>query len=261
MDKQSQLYEASPAIAESCVPALCKATRRNDLVCVSHASRSENKNLGFSLVELAAALMVIGLLLSGVLKAQGFMDCNKTHLLADDFRNVTLYLNEYLGKFSALPGDDPTIGTVHSHLDTATPCSISMVGKCIRGNGVIDGKWNDITPASESFLFWQQVRLAGFSSGDPDIASANYRPKNIVGGNLGITNQTSTPIAGLKGGYIVCSDGIAGKYVKQLDLAMDDGNTTSGFMRTTISGVSINGTAVATDAIVENDLYLVCMGV
>lgn len=260
MDKQSQLYEESPTIVESCVPALCKATRRNSLACSPHALRSKNRNFGFSLVELAAALMVIGLLLSGVLKAQGFMDCNKTHLLADDFRNVTLYLNEYLGKYSALPGDDPTIGTVHSHLDAATPCSISMVGKCVRGNGVIDGKWDDTTPASESFLFWQQVRLAGFSSGDTDITSVNYRAKNIVGGNLGITNQAATPIAGIKGSYIVCSDGIAGKYVKQLDIAMDDGNTASGFMRTTISGAATDGAAIATDAIVENDLYLVCMG-
>jgi hypothetical protein len=169
-------------------------------------------------------------------------------------------VNEYQGAFHALPGDDPSIGSANSHVANAVSCSAPIVGICMTGNGIIDGRWNDTSAASESFLVWQHLRLAGYVSGSTDITSANYPAKNIVGGILGITNQSASPIAGLKGDYIICSDGIAGKYVKQIDIALDDGNTASGAMRASIRGTAIDGTAIATQSIVDSELYLVCIG-
>lgn len=216
---------------------------------------------GFTLIEVATVLMIIGLMLGGIFKAQGVTETSTVHQLEGDFRNVALYLNEYQGAFHALPGDDASIGSTNTRLANAVSCAAPAAGKCMTGNGVIDGRWNDTTSASESFLVWQHLRLAGYVSGDIDITSANYLARNVVGGMLGVTNPTVSPIIGLKGNYIICSDGIAGKFVKQIDIAMDDGNTASGSMMASIHGTAVSGIAIATDTIVDHELYLVCIGV
>jgi hypothetical protein len=83
-----------------------------------------------------------------------------------------------------------------------------------------------------------------------------------VGGTIGVTNSlaANSPITGIKGTYVVCSDGISGKFAKQLDTTMDDGNTATGSLMVTASGTASGGTAVATTAIVDDQTYLVCMG-
>jgi len=205
---------------------------------------------GFTLIEVATVLMIMSLMLGGVLKADGVTETSTAHCLENDFRNIELYMNEYQGAFHALPGDDPAVGSASSHFANAVSCPVPIVGKCMSGNGIIDGRWNDSTAASESFLVWQHLRLAGYVSGDTDIASANYPEKNSIGG-----------IVGLKGNYIICSDGISGKFVQQIDIALDDGNTASGSMMASIHGTAIDRTAIATNSIADNELYLVCMGV
>ena len=216
---------------------------------------------GFTLIEVATTLVAIALLFNGILKAQAITETSRAYQLENDFRSIPLYISEYQGRFNSLPGDDVTIGTVNTHLKNALPCPVKTMGKCMPGNGIIDGLWNDTTPASESYLFWQQIRLAGFVSGDTDTASSGYPAKNVVGGSLGVTSQASNPIIGLKGAIIVCSDGIAGRLAKQIDIALDDGGTDTGAMMVTARGTSVGGTALANDAIADDQLYLVCMGI
>lgn len=221
----------------------------------------KNRHLGFSLIETAAILIIIGLLLIGILKGQALIDSRKAQLLGDDFRNISLYLHEYQGKFRALPGDDPTIGTANSHLAGAVSCAPATAGKCMTGNGVIDGYWNDTTTASESFVFWQHVRMANLMAGDTDIASTDYLAKNAVGERLGITSQNASPIVGLKGAQIVCSDRIVGKLAQQIDTSLDDGNTATGSVMVTMAGTATGGGLIGRNSIVDSDFYLVCMGI
>lgn len=213
---------------------------------------------GFTLVEITTILVTLALLFNGVLKAQAITETSRVYQLENDFRNIPLYISEYQGRFNSLPGDDATVNT---HLKNAVACQVKTAGKCMPGNGNIDGLWNDATPASESFLFWQHIRLSGFVAGSTDIESPGYPAKNAVGGSLGITSQASNPIVGLKGEMIICSDGIAGKLAKQIDIALDDGGTSSGAMMITTRGTSLGGTALANNAIADDQLYLVCMGI
>ena len=78
---------------------------------------------------------------------------------------------------------------------------------------------------------------------------------------MGVTSAASTAITGLAGSYIICSDAIAGKFAKQLDIILDDGNTATGAMMVTVAGTATGGTAIATANIVDDTPYLVCMGV
>ncbi len=212
---------------------------------------------GFTLIEIAIVLVIIGLLLGGVLKGQELINSAKVKNLANDFKNIPVYIYGYQDKFKALPGDDALATT---HLTGATACTPAAAGKCAPGSGIIDGNWNDTAITSESYLFWQHVRLAGFAAGSTDITppAADYIPKNAVGGSIGITNSlTNIPITNIKGTYVVCSDGIAGKFAKQLDITLDDGNPATGSLMVTTTATA---PAAAAAPLVDDATYLVCMG-
>lgn len=222
----------------------------------------KSKQSGFTLIEIAIVLVIIGLLLGGVLKGQELINSAKVKNLATDFKNIPVYVYGYQDKFKALPGDD---ANVVMHVTGGAACAGApavAAGQCNVGNGIIDGNWQDATAASETYMFWQHVRLAGFAAGSTDPAIATtYRPTNAMGGFIGITNNTQSPIATLRGAFIVCSDAIAGKFAKQLDITLDDGNTATGSLQVIAAGsTAMGGMAIANIAINDDATYLVCMG-
>ncbi len=209
---------------------------------------------GFTLIEIAIVLVIIGLLLGGVLKGQELINSARVKNLATDLRNVPVYIYGYQDKYKSLPGDDSLAST---HITSAVIATTSGPA----GNGIIGGNWNSTTVTDESFLFWQHVRLAGLAPGPTDTSATDYPPLNTVGGRIGITNAANTAIAGLRGSYIICSDAIAGKFAKQLDTTLDDGNTATGSLQVTTVGTATAGAAIATTSIVDDTTYLVCTGV
>ena len=225
---------------------------------------------GFTLIEIAIVLVIIGLLLGGVLKGQELINSAKVKNLATDFRNIPVFIYGYQDKFKALPGDD---ALVTSHLTGASDCTPAAAGLCATGNGILDGSWNATAITDESYVFWQHVRLAGLTAGSTTTGAADYLPVNAVGGSIGIQSGTNdvnktpvkdlsgTPVA-IRGTYIICSPNILGKFAKQLDIQLDDGNTATGSMMSTPTiGYAIGQSATATNAIDEAAIYTVCLGV
>lgn len=220
---------------------------------------------GFTLIEIAIVLVIIGLLLGGVLKGQELINSAKVKNLANDFKNVPIYIYGYQDKYKALPGDD---GAAASHVAGATKATTPAN---TQSNGVIGGNWNSATTTDESFLFWQHVRLAGLAPGPTTVTDSGYIPTNAVGGAVGIMGGTSTVAnaavvdangTAIRGSYVICSSAILGKFVKQLDTTMDDGNTATGSMLATpVTGYALGADATATTAIDDAASYIVCMGV
>ena len=222
----------------------------------------KSQQSGFTLVEIAIVLVIIGLLLGGVLKGQELINSAKVKNLANDFRTVQTFLYGYQDKFRAIPGDDPKADT---HLASTGGLLITNGN----GDGVINGQFN--ANAGESFEFWQQVRLAGLAPGSTDKAVPEFTPRNADGGIMGIQSGgavTVQPIATLRGTYIYCSSGILGKFAKQLDTTLDDGNTATGSVqvRANISdnapfAVQATGTpTTGVGGIDDATPYTVCMG-
>ncbi|MDP1651755.1 MAG: prepilin-type N-terminal cleavage/methylation domain-containing protein [Rhodocyclaceae bacterium] len=228
-----------------------------------------NKQSGFTLVEIAIVLVIIGLLLGGVLKGQELINSAKVKNFAQDFRNIPLFIYGFQDKYKALPGDDAAVA---AHLGAAAqPGAVGTVG-----NGVINGDWfstDTSAAAPESVIFWQHVRLANLASGPTLLTDPSYFPTNADGGRIGIESGSSTAanqyVSGLTGTYIVCSRGILGKFALQLDTTMDDGNPFTGSMRA-VSGApatrpntahcAVAGTpAACTTAIDPAATYTVCM--
>jgi hypothetical protein len=108
--------------------------------------------------------------------------------------------------------------------------------------------------------------LANLATGPVSTADANYRPRNADGGFIGIESGISgagaaTPfIANMRGAYFVCMDGVLGRYVKQMDTSVDDGNTAGGSVQAVATGAVRGAAALATTAIVDGAPHIVCMG-
>ena len=219
------------------------------------------KQSGFTLVEIAIVLVIIGLLLGGVLKGQELINSAKVKNFANDFRNIPLFIYGYQDKFKAIPGDDKNADI---NVGPGTPKG--------NGDGVINGQWNANT-VTESVMFWQHVRGANLAAGATSLSGVAsgaavpdlFMPTNAEGGTIGIQGLSAAntiPIQGLRGTYAICSKNILGKFVKQLDLTVDNGDTATGAMLAgTVAAVDAgNAAPTPTASIDEATTYTVCLG-
>ncbi len=217
------------------------------------------KNRGFTLIEIAIVLVVIGLLLGAVLIGQELVSNTKVKRYASDFHNIPIMLYSYQDRFKESPGDD---AQVMSHLAGAV---LATTPAGAVGNGTIDGVWNSATNSDETCLFWQHVRLAGLAPGSAPVdcaPNADYWPKNANGGQIGIQSNSGfvTMTGGMRGSYIICSSNILGQYVLRLDAMIDDGNPETGSMLA-IQQSAVGGAPSTTATVQANpaDSFIVCM--
>ena len=111
---------------------------------------------GFTLVEIAIVLVIIGLLLGGVLKGQELVNNAKVKNLANDFRGISSFVYAYQDRFRALPGDDAAANT---HLNGGTTAAPAVAANL--GNARINGNWNSATATDK-------VTFSGSTSVSPD---------------------------------------------------------------------------------------------
>ena len=138
----------------------------------------KSRQQGFTLVEIAIVLVIIGLLLGGILKGQEMITQAKIKNVIADFSGVSAAYHGYQDRYRAIPGDDPNAATRW----TNAPAAISG-----RGNGVVTGTYNTACPAvsvaltPESCMWWDHLRRAGFVSGN-----GAQQPFNAVTGQIGV---------------------------------------------------------------------------
>jgi len=213
---------------------------------------------GFTLVELAIVLVIIGLLLGGILKGQEMITQAKIKNVVNDLNGISAALNSYQDRYRALPGDDKNA--------TARWTATAILQG--NGDGVIGGKYNTTTATDESALFWQHLRLAGFISG-----TGTDNPSNAVNGKMGVqtgngaspvlpvlAKAAPNPVPGFTG-LIMCTANLPDKIAIAIDAQTDDGSGTTGAMRgKDQAGVSNPDVSDTAGAYVEDGTksYLVC---
>ncbi|MFM7294408.1 MAG: prepilin-type N-terminal cleavage/methylation domain-containing protein [Burkholderiales bacterium] len=217
----------------------------------------KHQQSGFTLVEIAIVLVIIGLLLGGVLKGQELINSAKAKSYAQDFRTIQAALYGFQDRYKGIPGDLAGAADKINNATTATTPSN------LQGNGKIDGVWDSIT-ATESCLVWQHLRLAGFLAGNTTnncAAGDPYLQTNADGGRIGISSTMH--ITGMTGSYNICSDGVLGKIAKQLDTQLDDGVSNTGSFRiiARATAPAASGAAVVPSTTLPDDAtsYTVCL--
>ena len=221
---------------------------------------------GFTLVEIAIVLVIIGLLLGGILKGQEMITQAKIKNVINDMTGVAAAMYGYQDRYRALPGDD---------LNAATRWTTTSSGN---GDGIILGTYNAAVPGTltgltpaipESVFFWHHLRLAGFVSG----TGAN-QPFNAVSGIMGVQTSTgaaATLTTGVLGAPVapanpltalmLCSANLPDKIAISVDAQTDDGVGTTGTVRGQNQGGAANPAIAATaDPFVETgtNTYVVC---
>jgi prepilin-type N-terminal cleavage/methylation domain-containing protein len=185
------------------------------------------KQSGFTLVEIAIVLVIIGLLLGGILKGQEMITQAKIKNVISDFSGVSAAYHGYQDRYRAIPGDDPNAATRWAVAPAATPGN---------GNGVLAGAYNSATATDESRHWWDHLRRAGFISG-----SGTQQPFNAVNGMIGVqtgdaaaaTGPTMLTAAAGAGfvSLIMCSANLPDKIAIAVDTQMDDGASNLGTVR------------------------------
>jgi len=216
---------------------------------------------GFTLVEIAIVLVIIGLLLGGVLKGQEMITQAKIKNIINDFNGVTVAVTSYQDRYRAIPGDDQNAST---RWTTQAPASGN-------GDGIVAGFYNanDTSgtggappAAAESNLFWQHLRIAGFVPGLTTGTGSGTPPPNAAGGLIGVESG----VVGTSGlGFsstIVCFSNLPEKVASAVDGQMDDSKPASGQVRAQLQSAANPATLSASNvtAYVETGVnqYLLC---
>jgi len=171
------------------------------------------RQMGFTLVEIAIVMVIIGLLLGGVLKGQEIITNAKIKNLENDFTGVTAAIYSYQDRYRALPGDD-------ARADTRFAVARG------NGNGQIEGAFNaaPTDTTAESILFWTHLRAAGLIAGNVTTPGQPSHAFNGITGVSSVTLPSPITIPGLYVGFTSIPNTIA----QVIEARTDDGQSSSG---------------------------------
>ncbi len=166
------------------------------------------KEKGFTLVELAIVMVIIGLLIGAVLKGQAMIENAKIKNIADQYNGLVAAVYSYQDKYGIFPGDD----------NQATTRSWAT-GTCTTTNGNANGQLTEGLAANE------HLACSGLIKGSYNGTSDNMR--HTYGGNVVINYQ----LLQLRTGNLIRFDGLLAEIAQAVDRSLDDGVYNTGSCR------------------------------
>ena len=173
----------------------------------------KNPQSGFTLVEIAIVLVIIGLLLGGVLKGQEMIENARIKSIVNDMNGVSAAYNSYMDRYHAIPGDETAaVMTARGWLGTAGAAGGTA------NNGVLNVAPADaFINAGEQAALWRALRGSLLTTGNPAAAAGVAGlPRSGTGGLIGV----ATGVYGMTG-PAVCVSGLTTKQAAGVDAAID----------------------------------------
>ena len=210
---------------------------------------SQTKQRGFTLVEIAIVLMIIGLLIGGILRGQELITSARVRNIIDQKAAIQTAQIGFMDRYRMLPGD-------------LTNAQAIIVGNGAVGSGVNGGDGLIAITAdatNESVMVFQNLAAAGFIACGPCIAvtgpaisTINNSPINVYG-NFLMTGRAPNALG--DGGFwwdwsaantqirnlVTTGGSIGSQILAETDRKADDGNPGTGSLRQSSAG-GANGT-------------------
>jgi prepilin-type N-terminal cleavage/methylation domain-containing protein len=187
------------------------------------------KQSGFTLIEIAIVLVIIGLLLGGVLKGQELIQNARVRNIIAQQDGIKAAFFGFQDRYRGVPGDYPANLANQNIPGAGTVCGGD-------GNSLID-------TTQESICAWYHLSKAGFITGNytgtGTAADANNSPSNPFGGLVQLIFDNNYATTGnLAGGgtlpsvhNIKTGTNIPATVLAEVDRKIDDGVPTEGSFR------------------------------
>jgi len=184
---------------------------------------------GFTLVEIAIVLVIIGLLLGGILKGQELINSARVRNLADSSSGIQAAYFGFIDRYRRVPGDWD-----------ATNAGNAIAGTITSGgnnNGRLDttGDW------AEANALWEHISKAGFINGSYAGGTAEPTTENVVAplnpfNSAIIVARTANYMADTTGTlptrlHLIIGRGTPVDIARELDTKLDDSNPETGNLR------------------------------
>ena len=196
-----------------------------------------NNQKGFTLIEIAIVLVIIGLLLGGVLKGQELINTARVRALNNTVDGITAAWFSFQDRYRSFPGD---------YLQARAIVNLPGVTAGGDGNG-------QVATAAERALAWVHMEAAGYITGGysdstatiPDanlyVCSTLLCPDNSFGSGMVISHgllQTSATAATAAAHELITGQGIPVDVLAELDRKVDDGIAGTGLMQIGAGGTT-----------------------
>lgn len=196
---------------------------------------SINKQKGFTLVEIAIVLVIIGLLLGGILKGQELINSARVRNLADQNSGIQAAYYGFIDRYRQVPGDFIAANATQA---IGVTINLPVAASTTDGNGRVDNT------LEEAAAVWEQLARSNFVSGGftpataipaSETAYATNAPVNAFQGPLVLTrNRGYSNAGGADRLNLHMGRNVPVNIARELDLKVDDGLPNTGVLRLTI---------------------------
>jgi len=208
-----------------------------------------SKQKGFTLIEIAIVLVIIGLLLGGVLKGQELINTARVRALNNSVDGITAAWFSFQDRYRGFPGD-------------YSQANVNLRGAPASGDG-----GGTVNTDAERANVWVHLQAAGYITGSYDADATNTTateygcnvatcPDNGFGAGMLLSFGRLVRGAALADAHeLNTGRGIPVEVLAELDRKVDDGNPITGAMQLGAGGTNW-ATTLSDDCIdTTNDVY------